>query len=42
MKRTHKKEKEVPVMWHKENLWNFNILQREHLSNLVLNGGVKL
>jgi hypothetical protein len=25
-----------PVMWRKEHLWNFSVLQREHPSNLAL------
>jgi hypothetical protein len=24
-----------PVMWHEEHIWNFNVLQRVLLSNLV-------
>jgi hypothetical protein len=24
-----------PVFWHEEHLWNFGVLQRVHLSNLV-------
>jgi hypothetical protein len=26
-----------PVMWREEHLWNSSVLQRVHLSNLVLN-----
>jgi hypothetical protein len=26
----------LPVMWHKEYIWNFSILQRVQLSNLIL------
>jgi hypothetical protein len=24
-----------PVMWHKEHLWNFNVLQRVHVSSVL-------
>jgi hypothetical protein len=25
----------LPMMWYEEHLWNFSVLQRVHLSNLV-------
>jgi hypothetical protein len=24
-----------PVLWRKEHLWNFSVLQRVHISNLI-------
>jgi hypothetical protein len=29
----------LPVMWRKEHLWNYTVLQIVHLSNLVYNRG---
>jgi hypothetical protein len=26
----------LSVVWHEEHLWNFSVLQRVHISNLVL------
>jgi hypothetical protein len=26
----------LPLMWRKEHLWNFSVLRRVHLSNLII------
>jgi hypothetical protein len=26
----------LPMIWYEEHLWNFSVLQRVHLSNLVM------
>jgi hypothetical protein len=35
--RDHVSARMNDVMWHEERLWNIGVLQRVHLSNLVLN-----